>query len=77
MIYDWLKSKKYHEKKHSVVPYTIGVTAENKIQMRINADNISTSLTMSPLGVVRLIEDLAHSIRKDYKVIINKVGDSK
>lgn len=50
--------------------YTIGVNAKGETQFRIKMDYGSATLTMTTAGVIDLIEDLAHSIRKDYSVVI-------
>jgi hypothetical protein len=50
--------------------YTIGVNSEGATQFRIKMDYGSATLTMTTAGVIDLIEDLAHSIRKDYNVVI-------
>jgi Zn-dependent protease with chaperone function len=50
--------------------FTIGITSDGRTQMRIKLDYGSATLTMTQLGVIDLIEDLAHTIRKDYEVLI-------
>ena len=53
--------------------YTIGVNSDGKTQFRMNIDYGSATLTMTPEGVKDLIEDLAHAIRREYEIIINKI----
>ena len=50
-------------------PYTIGVNEHNCTQVRLG----HSTLTMNVDGVISLIEDLAHSIRHQYKVEITKL----
>jgi hypothetical protein len=49
--------------------YTIGVNEHNCVQVKTGY----TTLTMTDVGVVQLIEDLAHHIRHTYTVEITKL----
>ena len=53
-------------------PYALGVNDSGNVQFTMRNDYGTTSLTMTDEGVVNLIEDLAHYIRRDYKVEITK-----
>ena len=55
--------------------YTIGKNNAGNIQFRIKLDYGSTSLTMRPEAVVDLIEQLAVTIRNQYKVEVTEIGD--
>ena len=55
--------------------YTIGVNDAGNTSFRLKLDYGSVSLTMTQQGVIDLIEDLAHTIRKDYSVDIVPVVD--
>jgi hypothetical protein len=50
--------------------YLIGVNADGDVQL--NVGNYAT-MTMTDIGVVQLIEDLAHAIRHRYAVEITKL----
>jgi hypothetical protein len=52
--------------KNEVAPYTVGFTESGRIQLVVGF----STLTMTDQGTVNLIEDLAHAIRKRYKVEI-------
>lgn len=51
-------------------PYTIGITPDGKIQFRMTHNYSTITMTLTQQGVIDLIEDLAHTIRKDYSVVI-------
>jgi hypothetical protein len=51
-------------------PYTIGILPDGRVQFQMTYDYTTTTLTMGQAGVIDLIEDLAHAIRKDYSVVI-------
>ena len=51
-------------------PYTIGITPDGKVQFQMTDGYNTMRLRMTQQGVIDLIEDLAHTIRKDYEVII-------
>lgn len=53
--------------------YTIGVNEEGNTQFRVKTDGGFVTLTMTDQGVVDLIEDLAHPIRKRYVVEIKEL----
>lgn len=57
--------------------YTIGVNEVGSTQLRIRLDYGSATLTMTDQGVIDLIEDLAHSIRKEYVVEIYPKADAE
>ena len=57
--------------------YTIGVNESGSTQLRIKLDYGSATLTMTEQGVIDLIEDLAHSIRKEYVVEIFPKEDAE
>ena len=51
-------------------PYTIGVNEAGNVQFSMRHDYGSTTLTMNDDGVIGLIEDLAHYIRRTHTVTI-------
>jgi hypothetical protein len=51
-------------------PYTIGITPDGKTQFRMTHNYSTITMTLTQQGVIDLIEDLAHTIRKDYEVLI-------
>jgi len=51
-------------------PYTIGITPDGKTQFRMTHNYSTITMTLTQQGVIDLIEDLAHTIRKDYSVVI-------
>jgi len=51
-------------------PFLIGMTLDGKTQFRLTQDYTTIAMTMTQQGVIDLIEDLAHTIRKDYSVVI-------
>ena len=51
-------------------PFLIGMTLDGKTQFRLTEDYTTITMTMTQQGVIDLIEDLAHTIRKDYSVVI-------
>jgi hypothetical protein len=53
-----------------VPPFLIGMTLDGKTQFRLTQDYTTITMTMTQQGVIDLIEDLAHTIRKDYSVVI-------
>jgi hypothetical protein len=53
-------------------PYTIGINNAGNIQFNMKNDYGTTTLTMNDEGVVNLIEDLAHFIRKTHTVTIEE-----
>ncbi len=53
--------------------YTIGVNEEGNTQFRVKTDGGFVTLTMTDQGVLDLIEDLAHPIRKRYVVGIKEL----
>lgn len=55
--------------------YTIGINEAGNTVMRIKLDYGSVTLAMTREGVIDLIEDLAHTIRKDYCVDILPIVD--
>jgi hypothetical protein len=46
------------------------MTLDGKTQFRLTQDYTTIAMTMTQQGVIDLIEDLAHTIRKDYSVVI-------
>jgi hypothetical protein len=53
-------------------PYTIGINHSGNIQFNMRTDYGTTTLTMNEQGVIDLIEDLAHFIRKTHTVTITE-----
>lgn len=51
--------------------YLIGSNSDGAVQLKIGD---YATLTMTDVGVVQLIEDLAHHIRHTYAVEITKLG---
>ena len=51
-------------------PFLIGMTLDGKTQFRLTHDYSTITMTLTQQGVIDLIEDLAHTIRKDYSVVI-------
>ena len=51
-------------------PYTIGITPDGKTQFQMTDGYNTMRIRMTQQGVIDLIEDLAHTIRKDYEVLI-------
>ncbi len=54
----------------SRAPYSLGINDAGNIQFSMKNDYGTTTLTMTDEGVVGLIEDLAHYIRKSHTVDI-------
>lgn len=57
--------------------YTVGVNEHGRVQFRMQLDYGSATLTMNDQGTLDLIEDLAHCIRKRYKIEITPIGDAE
>jgi hypothetical protein len=53
-------------------PYSIGINNAGNVQFTMKNDYGSTTLTMNNQGVIELIEDLAHFIRKTHEVAITE-----
>jgi hypothetical protein len=53
-------------------PYSIGINNSGNVQFTMKNDYGSTTLTMNNQGVIELIEDLAHFIRKTHSVDITE-----
>jgi hypothetical protein len=51
-------------------PYTIGINESGNVQFSMKTDYGNTTLTMNDEGVIGLIEDLAHYIRRTHTVTI-------
>ena len=51
-------------------PYTIGITPDGKVQFQMTYNYSSITMTLTQQGVIDLIEDLAHTIRKDRAVLV-------
>lgn len=56
----------------SYSPYTIGTNSAGNVQFTVRHDYGSTTLTMTDEGVISLIEDLAHQIRKTHNIQITE-----
>jgi hypothetical protein len=52
--------------------YTIGKNDTGHTQFRMKLDYGSATLTMTPVAVIDLIEQLAFAIRKEYTVQVSK-----
>ena len=57
--------------------YTVGLTNDGSTQFRLKLENGSATMTMTPQGVIDLIEDLAHTIRKTHGVEIFTKEDAE
>lgn len=53
--------------------YTVGINEHGRTQFRMQLDYGSATLTMNDAGTLDLIEDLAHTIRKRYKIEITPI----
>jgi hypothetical protein len=53
--------------------YTIGVNEHGCTQLRMQLEYGSATLTMNDAGTIDLIEDLAHALRKRFKVTIEPI----
>jgi hypothetical protein len=53
-------------------PYTIGVNGAGNVQLAVKNDYGTTIITMNDEGVITMIEDLAHYLRKTHSVEIVK-----
>lgn len=55
--------------------YTVGINEHGRTQFRMQLDYGSATLTMNDAGTLDLIEDLAHTIRKRYKIEVTPIGN--
>lgn len=54
--------------------YTVGINEHGRVQLRLQLEYGSATLTMNDVGTLDLIEDLAHCIRKRYKIDVTYIG---